>query len=299
MKWIELTVDVPPEYAEPMSEIFHRYGHGGVAIEQEAGYNPDEGESPPVPDFVTVKTYLPLDNTTERRRNQIDIGVRLVAHLATISPLKEKYVEEEDWQNAWKEHFHPLRIGRHLVICPTWRTVETSESDILIHLDPGMAFGTGHHPTTRTCMEILERDTKPGDRILDVGCGSGILSVVAVKVGATSALGLEIDPVAARAGEENVRINGIEDKVQIVQGTLPSPLAEARSFDIVAANISAKVVTDLAQHLIDSVAIGGKLIAGGIIEPHVEDVTKALNAVGASIDETFIDGDWVTLLASA
>ncbi|MCH2315520.1 MAG: 50S ribosomal protein L11 methyltransferase [SAR202 cluster bacterium] len=299
MKWIELTVDVPPEYAEPMSEIFHRYGHGGVAIEQEAGYNPDEGESPPVPDFVTIKTYLPVDNTTERRRNQIDIGVRLVAHLATISPLKEKYVEEEDWQNAWKEHFHPLRIGRHLVICPTWRTVETSESDILIHLDPGMAFGTGHHPTTRTCMEILERDTKPGDRILDVGCGSGILSVVAVKVGATSALGLEIDPVAARAGEENVRINGIEDKVQIVQGTLPSPLAEARSFDIVAANISAKVVTNLAQHLIDSVAIGGKLIAGGIIEPHVEDVTKALNAVGASIDETFIDGDWVTLLASA
>ncbi|MFP6653513.1 MAG: 50S ribosomal protein L11 methyltransferase [Dehalococcoidia bacterium] len=299
MKWIELTVDVPPEYAEPMSEIFHRYGHGGVAIEQEAGYNPDEGESPPVPDFVTIKTYLPVDNTTERRRNQIDIGVRLVAHLATISPLKEKYVEEEDWQNAWKEHFHPLRIGRHLVICPTWRTVETSESDILIHLDPGMAFGTGHHPTTRTCMEILERDTKPGDRILDVGCGSGILSVVAVKVGATSALGLEIDPVAARAGEENVRINGIEDKVQIVQGTLPSPLAEARSFDIVAANISAKVVTNLAQHLIDSLAIGGKLIAGGIIEPHVEDVTKALNAVGASIDETFIDGDWVTLLASA
>ena len=299
MKWIELTVDVPPEYAEPMSEIFHRYGHGGVAIEQEAGYNPDEGESPPVPDFVTVKTYLPVDNTMERRRNQIDIGVRLVAHLATISPLKEKYVEEEDWQNAWKEHFHPLRIGRHLVICPTWRTVETSESDILIHLDPGMAFGTGHHPTTRTCMEILERDTKPGDRILDVGCGSGILSVVAVKVGATSALGLEIDPVATRAGEENVRINGIKDKVQIVQGTLPSPLAEARSFDIVAANISAKVVTDLAQHLIDSVAIGGKIIAGGIIEPHVEDVTKALNAVGASIDETFIDGDWVTLLASA
>ena len=299
MKWIELTVDVPPEYAEPMSEIFHRYGHGGVAIEQEAGYNPDEGESPPVPDFVTVKTYLPVDNTTERRRNQIDIGVRLVAHLATISPLKEKYVEEEDWQNAWKEHFDPLRIGQHLVICPTWRTVETSESDILIHLDPGMAFGTGHHPTTRTCMEILERDTKPGDRILDVGCGSGILSVVAVKVGAASALGLEIDPVAARAGEENVRINGIGDKVQIVQGTLPSPLAEARSFDIVAANISAKVVTNLAQHLIDSVAIGGKLIAGGIIEPHVEDVTKALNAVGASIDETFIDGDWVTLLASA
>jgi ribosomal protein L11 methyltransferase len=299
LKWIELTVDVPPEYAEPMSEIFHRYGHGGVAIEQEAGHNPDEGESPPIPDFVTVKTYLPIDNTTERRRNQIDVGVRLVAHLATISPLREQYVEEEDWQNAWKEHFDPLRIGQHLVICPTWREVEITESDILIHLDPGMAFGTGHHPTTRTCMEILERETRPGDRILDVGCGSGILSVVAVKMGAASALGLEIDPVAARAGEENVRINGIEDKVQIVQGTLPSPLAEAQGFDIVAANISAKVVTNLAPHLIDTVAIGGKLIAGGIIEPHVEGVTKALNAVGASVDQAFVDGDWVTLLASA
>jgi ribosomal protein L11 methyltransferase len=299
LKWIELTVDVPPEYAEPMSEIFHRYGHGGVAIEQEAGHNPDEGESPPIPDFVTVKTYLPIDNTTERRRNQIDVGVRLVAHLATISPLRKQYVEEEDWQNAWKEHFDPLRIGQHLVICPTWREVEITESDILIHLDPGMAFGTGHHPTTRTCMEILERETRPGDRILDVGCGSGILSVVAVKMGAASALGLEIDPVAARAGEENVRINGIEDKVQIVQGTLPSPLAEAQGFDIVAANISAKVVTNLAPHLIDTVAIGGKLIAGGIIEPHVEGVTKALNAVGASVDQAFVDGDWVTLLASA
>jgi ribosomal protein L11 methyltransferase len=282
-----------------MSEIFHRYGHGGVAIEQEAGYNPDEGEEPPVPEFVTVKTYIPVDNTTDNRRNQIDVGVRLVGHLTNISPLKERYIEEEDWQNAWKEHFHPLRIGQHLVICPTWREVETSESDILIHLDPGMAFGTGHHPTTRTCMEILERITKPGDRILDVGCGSGILSVVAVKVGAASAVGLEIDPVAARAGEENARINGLDEQIKIVQGTLPSPLAEAHGFDIVAANISAKVVTDLAHHLVDTIAIGGKLIAGGIIQPHVDDVVKVLNGVGATVDETFVDGDWVTLLASA
>ena len=299
MKWIELTVEVPPEYAEPISEIFHRYGHGGVAIEQEAGHNPDEGEEPPVPKFVTVKTYLPEDNTTERRRNQIDIGVRLVAHFADISPLKERSIEEEDWQNAWKEHFHPLRIGQRIVICPTWREFDASESDIIINLDPGMAFGTGHHPTTRTCIEILERETKAGDRILDVGCGSGILSVVAVKLGAASAVGLEIDPVAARAGEENARINGLEDKIQIVQGTLPSPMAEARGFDIVAANISARVVTDLAEHLINTLAIGGKLIAGGIIEPHVEGVVEALTAVGATVDETFVDRDWVTLLASA
>lgn len=299
MKWIELTVDVPPEYAEPISEIFHRHGHGGVAIEQSAGHNPDEGETAPVPDYVTVKTYLPVDNTTAHRRSQIDIASRLIAHFADISSLKERYVEEEDWQNAWKEHFDPLRIGQRIVIRPTWRQVDAADSDIVIDLDPGMAFGTGHHPTTRTCIEILERETKPGDAVLDVGCGSGILSIAAVKLGAASAVGLEIDPVAVRAGEENVRANGLQDRIRVALGTLPSPLAPAEGFDIVAANISARVVTDLAEHLANATATGGTLVAGGIIQPHVEEVNETLANVGVTVQESIIDGDWVTLLASA
>lgn len=299
MKWIELNIDAPPEYVEPLSGIFHRYGHGGVAIEQEAGHNPDEGETLPVSDFVTIKTYLPVDNTTEHRKNQIDIGVRLVGHLVEIPPLRERYIEESDWQNAWKEHFYSLRIGNHIVVCPTWRSVDESESDIIVHLDPGMAFGTGHHPTTRRCLEILERETKIGDRILDVGCGSGILSITAVKLGAKLAIGLEIDPTAVQVGMENVAINGLDKQVVISQGTFPNHNAGSHAFDIVVANISAKVIQDLAEDLVGSISLGGKLIAGGIIEPHIDAVVHALTANGATIDQTFVDGDWITLLASA
>ena len=299
MDWIELAVDAPPEFAEPLSEIFRRYGHGGVAIEGPGGFNPDEGELPPVPDLVTIKTYLPQDSTARHHLAQIDVAVRLVAQLTPMSPLRQRVIREQDWESAWKEHFHPLRVGRRLVICPTWREYAPTESDIVILLDPGMAFGTGHHPTTRMCLETLERIVRPGDRILDVGCGSGILSIAAVKLGALSALGLEIDPTAAKAGQENVRTNGQQSSVRLAQGTLPSPLAQEHGFDIVVANISARVLTDLAPLLVGAMAPGGRLIASGIIEDHTDEVVAALGHSAARVDEELFDGDWVTLLASA
>ncbi len=299
MKWIELAVDTPPEFVEPLTEIFHRYGHGGVATEQEAGHNPDEGERAPTPDYVTVCTYLPLDSTTHNRREQIDVGVRLVAYLADVSPLRERVIEEQDWQNAWKDHFYPLRIGRNIVICPTWREHQAGPSDRVVLLDPGMAFGTGHHPTTRTCLEALEDLVEPTSRVLDVGCGSAILSMTAVALGAASAVGLEIDPIAARTANDNVAINGQESRVTIAQGTLPNPLALERSFDIVVANISAKVVTGLAPQLIHAMAGDGRLVASGIIQDHVDGVVSAIESHGGSIEDRFVDGDWVTLLASS
>ena len=216
-----------------------------------------------------------------------------------MSPLRQRVVKEQDWESAWKEHFHPLRVGLRLVICPTWREHAPAESDVVIMLDPGMAFGTGHHPTTRTCLETLERLVRPGDRLLDVGCGSGILSIAAVKLGALCAIGLEIDPTAAKAAQENVRTNGQQSSVQIATGTLPSPLAPDQGFDLVVANISGRVVTDLAHHLVGVMASGGRLIASGIIDDRSDEVVAALERSGAGIDQRLIDGDWVTLLASA
>ncbi len=297
-EWIELSIEAPPEYVEPLSEIFYRYGEGGVAVEQPGGFNPDEGEAPPVPDRVTIKTYLPKDPTTDRRRAQIDVGVRLVAYFAPVSELRERLVSEEDWRDKWKEFFHVLRVGRRIVICPSWRKHEPAADDVIVHLDPGMAFGTGHHPTTRMCLEIIERIMPHDARVLDLGCGSAILSIAARKLGAESVVGLEIDPIAVGAGHANVGMNSLQDSVEIVLGTLPSPKAPPQSFDIVVANISARVVIDMATHITDCAAPGGKIIASGIIEKQLPAALGSLEAAGATIEETLVDGDWTALIAS-
>ncbi len=297
-EWIELSIEAPPEYVEPLSEIFHRYGEGGVAVERPGGFNPDEGESPPAPDRVTIKTYLPRDRTSDRRRAQIDVGVRLVAHFASVSELRQKMVSEDDWRDGWKEFFHVLRVGGRIVICPTWREHEPEPDDVVVLLDPGMAFGTGHHPTTRMCLEAIERIMPAGARVLDLGCGSAILSIAALKLGAERAVGLEIDPIAAGAGRSNVETNGLRDSADIVLGTLPSPKAPSQSFDLVVANISARVVTDMSSHIVDCVAPGGRIIASGIIEKHLHGAAESLRAAGATVEETLVDGDWTALIAS-
>ena len=298
-EWLELSIETPPEYVEPLTEIFHRYGEGGVAVEQPGGFNPDEGETPPVPDRVVVKTYLPDDHTTDHRRSQIDVGVRLVAHLAPLTELRERRVSESEWQNSWKEFFHVLRVGERIVVCPTWREYEAKPGEVIVNLDPGMAFGTGHHPTTRMCLEMIERTMTPGGRMLDLGCGSGILSIAAVKLGAERAVGFEIDPVAVKAGRANIALNGADSAIELVHGTLPSPKAPARSFDFVFANISARVVTDLAGRLVECIAPGGRLLVSGVIEKHLDGVTDALIAEGVKIEHQEIDGDWVALLTAA
>ena len=297
--WVELSVDTPPEYVEPLSEVFQRYGEGGVAVEQPGGFNPDEGESPRVPDRVTVKAYLPLDHTTDHRRAQIDVGVRLVRHLAPLSEMRERVVTQDEWENSWKDFFDVLRVGSRIVVCPTWREHSPLAGDVVVHLDPGMAFGTGHHPTTRMCLEAIERNLTPGDAVLDLGCGSGILSIAAAKLGAERVVGLEIDTKAVGVGQSNAELNGVGQMVDIVHGTLPSPKAPNGSFDLVTANISARVIEDLAAHLVESLAPRGRLVASGIIDKHVPKVVAALESCGAAINDKVVDGDWVALIASA
>ena len=296
MRWTELSVEAAPEFVEPLSEIFQRYGHGGVVIEQDADYNPDEGEAAPEPDWVVVKTYLPMDASTEDRRNQIDLGVRLVAHLGSVSSLRERVLEEQEWADAWKRHFHVLRVGTRVVIVPTWREYEPGESDVVVRLDPGMAFGTGHHPTTRMCLKLLEEVVRPGDSVLDVGCGSGILSIAAAKLGAGSGLALDIDTSAVEAAEANLHQNGVACTVRIAQGSLPDPDVLASTFDIVVANISGKVVSELADQLVAAARPGGCLIVSGILAKDHDSVARRLTEAGARTDLSRTDSDWASLV---
>ncbi len=298
MKWLELSVETPPEFVEPLSQIFYRYGHGGVAVEEEGGFSPDEGETQPTPERVTIKTYIPCNSTLDERRNRIDLGVRLVAHVGPISELRERVLDEEEWQNSWKEHFHALHIGKNIVINPSWLDYASKSSEIVVTLDPGMAFGTGHHPTTRMCLERIEELAKPGMDVLDVGCGSGILSMAAAKLGARSVYGLEIDSVAVRVAKQNVDENDLKPTVRVTEGTLPRDDVRPDSYDIAVANISAKVVAEITEHLVKALRPDGRLIVSGILLDNKASVEEAFAMWNASIEHTDVDGDWVTLVAS-
>lgn len=298
MRWLELSVRSPQEFVEPLSQIFYRYGHGGVVIESEGGFNPDEGESVSPSSWVTLKTYLPMSSTVRERKARIDLGVRLVAHVSPVSSLVERELDEQEWQDSWKKHFDVLHLGRRLVICPTWKEYKATVTDIVLNLDPGMAFGTGHHPTTRACLEMLEEHVKPGTRVLDVGCGSGILSIAAAKLGAGGVVGIEIDPVGVGVARSNVKHNGVGHTVRIIRGTLPHPAITTRAHSLVVANISARVITELAGEIVKTATNGGTLITSGIVAGNRPGVEEALVSNGARIDKAIVDGDWVTIQAS-
>ena len=298
MKWLELSVEAPPEYVEPLTHIFYRYGEGGVAIESPADFSPDEGERAPQPKTLKVVTFVPLDESARTRKSNIEVAVRLVAHFASISEIKEREVEEEDWESNWKEYFHPIRVGSNLVICPTWRSHKSLEGDVLIKLDPGMAFGTGHHPTTRMCMELLETLIVGGEKVIDVGCGSGILSISAAKLGAGDILGIEVESRSVEVALENCKLNGISPQVTILNGSFPEIRVENASFDVALANIAAKVVINLSEYIAGAVAIGGRLVLSGILKDTLKDVEKEYSLHGVHFDKVLVDGDWTAVLAT-
>ena len=298
MKWLELCVEVPPEFVEPISHIFYKYGYGGVSIESPADFNPDEGEVAPVPETFSVRTYIPKDDSTDERRANIEIGVKLINHLHPIEPLKETEIKDEDWETNWKQYFHPIRVGRKLVICPTWQEHASLRDDVIIFLDPGMAFGTGHHPTTRMCMELLEDTIVGGEKIIDLGCGSGILSVTAVKLGALSSIGFEIESNASKVAKENCVLNGVDESVEVFNSTLPDYRYSEGDFDLALANISAKVIIELADHLTKGLRSGGKLILSGVLENALEDVRDVFKPLGVVFEKVMTDSDWTAVLAT-
>jgi ribosomal protein L11 methyltransferase len=285
MDWYEISIEVPYEYVEPISYLFDRHGHG-LSMEVKAL------------NWVLLRTYLP--STSRQKLVHIEVGVKLTSILQPLGELKiEPLPQDEDWQNAWKSHFSLLKLGQHLVIKPSWIEYQPDADDILIELDPGLAFGTGYHPTTYTCLEALERLVRPGMNVLDLGAGSGILTIASVKLGAARVLALDIDSIAVQAARQNFQRTGIQNQVTLAQGTLPHALARAGEYDLVVANISSRAIRERASHILPVLRPQGALIASGIIKEQYQETEEALLVAGLASIEVWPLEDWTTLVCRA
>jgi ribosomal protein L11 methyltransferase len=301
--WLELSVVADVEAVEAVSEILGRYAPAGTSVEP-AFDLVDEGLGARVDPTrpATVRAYVPAGDPAASEAIVADVARDLghlqVFGLRPIGDLQTRVVEETDWADAWKAYFPVLRVGRRVVIRPTWRRHRRQPDDVVLALDPGMAFGTGLHPTTRLCLAALEvvadRGELAGARVLDVGCGSGILAIAAVKLGAASAFGVDTDPVAEEATLANARRNRLIRRVHAREGSLPSDEAP---FDVVLANLIAGVLVPLAGPLRDELRPGGILLASGIFHDRATAVVEAFEAAGLAVTERTAEGDWVALEA--
>lgn len=297
MKWLELSLRAPAEYVEPLSVIFQRYGYGGVVVELLGGYNPDEDESPANDSTAILRSYLPINRTTESRKEQIKVAVELISRLCALSPLEERVLEDGEWMESWKSHFSVLHMGK-IVICPSWLEYTAKPGEVVIGIDPGMAFGTGYHPTTRMCLTELEKLVTPGMKVMDVGTGSGILTIAAAKLGADHVLALDIDPVAIKAARVNVRANGLQHVVTLQRRTISPEDANEGGFDLVVANLYTKVILSIAPTLMAQLAPKGTLIISGIMADRVAEVEKCLEKEGCTLLRMDREGDWAVLVGS-
>ncbi len=301
-RWLELAVEADSEAVEAVSEILARVAPGGTSVEPgfellEDGLAARIDPSRP----ATIRAYVPARDAAvaERARSTVEtaLGHLQAFGLRPIGELRTRFVDEADWAESWKAHFNVLHVGRRLVIKPSWLRHRRTGDEVVIDLDPGMAFGTGLHPTTRLCLEALEEvaDRGPLGRALDLGCGSGILSIAAVRLGATRVLGLDIDPIAVEATLANARHNRVGKRVRAREGTIPS---DEGPFDLVLANLIAGIIVELAANLATELIPGGTLIASGIFIDREPDVRIALEAGGFVITGRRAESDWVALEAA-
>ena len=295
-EWIEVSLVVDGEGAEAVAEALRRYVHQGVAMEQAF---PGEAwsDEPLPPGPLRIAGYFANDEHAPETRRQIEEALYYLGRLYELPEPTFGIVREEDWAEAWKRNYHPIRVGSKIVIKPAWVDIAESPGDVVIEMDPGMAFGTGTHPTTQLCLRACEWFAGPGIAMVDIGTGSGVLAIAAAKLGCYRVLALDTDPVAVRVAQENVERNGVAEQVIVQHGSIQSLQGTARHFDLAMANLTARIILEMAPNgLQHAVWPGSKMVFSGIIEEQVQEVTQALESIELEVlGQRQID-DWVMLV---
>ncbi|NLK51517.1 MAG: 50S ribosomal protein L11 methyltransferase [Syntrophomonadaceae bacterium] len=315
MIWQEITITTIPAAADAVANLFHEMGFGGVVIEdpqlierytRTAGW--DCYELPPEViqgQHISVKGYFPLDQSSEAEASQESLRLaqfrqrlqELLAHFADgTSWITLGELNEEDWAHAWKKYYHPVQVSKKIVIKPTWETYTPGVGEIVIELDPGMAFGTGTHPTTIHCLRALEQHIHGGERVVDVGTGTGILAIAAVKLGAAEVIAVDLDPMVAGIARENISLNGVEAQVKVLVGDLWEPVKD-QPVDLIVGNLVAGIVKRLGPSAWEKLRPGGYLIGAGIIQGRLEEVLEDLTGIGFELVEITEEGEWSTVIA--
>jgi ribosomal protein L11 methyltransferase len=292
MRWIELSASVNSREVDKVASVLGQFGQGGATIEE--WQSEINGEK-----TFNVKIYLPHGHSYKQVRSNLEQELATL-QFSTPVQLKERLLKPDDWFDSLKKHFGILEIGERFIIKPSWICEPLPVSTrIIIELDPGAAFGTGLHPTTRLCLTNLEKYLVPGMSVLDLGTGSGILSIAAAKLGASSVLALDIDPVAVKAARSNIRINGVDDHIQVKRGTLSIRTQREfkGTFDMALANITAQAISGFSQSFTKILRPGGKLIVSGINSQGLDEVLISLVLANFKLEKAEQEGDWNVVVA--
>ena len=309
MKWSEIAIHTTHEATEAVANILHEAGASGVVIEDSVEpdrihedrfgeiYALDKNDFPV--DGVIVKAYLPVNSFLIETMKDISQSIEGLAEFGLDigkNVIQTNEVDEEDWATAWKKYYHPVKISGRFTIVPTWEQYEPVESDeLIIELDPGMAFGTGTHPTTVMCLQALETYVKPGSTVVDVGTGSGVLSIGAALLGASRVHALDLDEVAVVAAKENITLNKVDEIIEVTHGNLLDSVKEPAN--IIIANILAEVILSFSGDAYAILPEDGLFIVSGIIGQKRDLVKDDLIAKGFDIIESVLMEDWVAIVA--
>ncbi|KUK96410.1 MAG: Ribosomal protein L11 methyltransferase [Anaerolineaceae bacterium 46_22] len=296
--WMQVKIQTDGEIAEALAEVLGRFISEGVVVESLTKFNTYTQENEPTGE-VTVSGYLKVDGALETKKQAIE---QALWHLSQISPIPQPeytLVKDQDWMSAWKQHYNPIPLGESLLVLPAWQEPKAGEQRHIIRINPAMAFGTGTHPTTKLCLRLLEKILQPGMNVIDVGCGSGILSIAALKMGANHVIAVDTDEQAITSTLENAELNHISSSdLELGEGSIKEILSGQfthQQAQLVMVNILAPILIRLfEQGLEKTVQEDGILLLSGILDHQEKDVLEAAKNAGFSVIQKLSDEDWVS-----